>query len=54
MLDADTLDDEVDNTRSELRSAVDALRQLEGQPELSGFSLNPVSQRDLQVIADML
>ncbi|XP_065300402.1 p53 and DNA damage-regulated protein 1-like isoform X2 [Dermacentor albipictus] len=44
------LEDEIGSLRKKLKKNVQSLREMEGRPEVQGFSLEPLSREEMQAI----
>ncbi|NXX41260.1 PDRG1 protein, partial [Tricholaema leucomelas] len=52
--DQESLDEEINNLRKELRVKVNRLFEAQGKPELKGFNLNPMTAEEMKLINRIL
>ncbi|XP_068006516.1 p53 and DNA damage-regulated protein 1 [Melanerpes formicivorus] len=52
--DQESLDEEINNLRKELRGKVNHLFEAQGKPELKGFNLNPMTAEEMKLINRIL
>ena len=52
--DFETLDDEINETRVQLKKKVNILRELENKEQLKGFELKGLSRQEMEGIKDLL
>ncbi|NXN12043.1 PDRG1 protein, partial [Indicator maculatus] len=52
--DQESLDEEINNLRKELRGKVNRLLEAQGKPELKGFDLNPMTAEEMKLINRIL
>ncbi|KAF7208859.1 p53 and DNA damage-regulated protein 1 isoform X1 [Nothobranchius furzeri] len=52
--DQEQLDKEINHLRKELRTKVGRLNEIEGNPELRGYNLSPLSSDEMKAITSLL
>lgn len=52
--DQEQLDKEINNLRTNLKSKVFKMRELEGKPELKGFQLQPLSREEMAAVNQVM